>query len=96
MHSCLKVGRLELAGSCRSALCTEGTEADNRLLRSRPSLDPLRTYGNEEEYAMRKGLIGAVTAETMIPEPFRNGPRYSGVLAAAGFAALMLFGELVR
>ena len=32
----------------------------------------------------------------MIPEAFHNGPRYSGVLAAAGFAALILLGELAR
>jgi ZIP family zinc transporter len=42
------------------------------------------------------GALIAMTAETMIPEAFHNGPRYSGVLAAAGFAALMLLGELVR
>jgi ZIP family zinc transporter len=41
------------------------------------------------------GALIAMTAETMIPEAFHNGPRYSGVLAAAGFAALMLLGELV-
>jgi ZIP family zinc transporter len=35
-------------------------------------------------------------AETMIPEAFHNGPRYSGVLAAAGFAALILLGELAK
>jgi ZIP family zinc transporter len=42
------------------------------------------------------GALIAMTAETMIPEAFHNGPRYSGVLAAAGFAALILLGELVR
>jgi ZIP family zinc transporter len=42
------------------------------------------------------GALIAMAAETMIPEAFHNGPRYSGVLAAAGFAALILFGELVR
>jgi zinc transporter, ZIP family len=42
------------------------------------------------------GALIAMTAETMIPEAFHNGPRYSGVLAAAGFAALMLLGELAR
>ena len=42
------------------------------------------------------GALIAMTAETMIPEAFHNGPRYSGVLAAAGFAALMLLGELGR
>jgi hypothetical protein len=32
-----------------------------------------------------------MTAETMIPEAFHNGPRYSGVLAAAAF---IILGEL--
>jgi ZIP family zinc transporter len=38
------------------------------------------------------GALIAMAAETMIPEAFHNGPRYSGVLAAAGFAALILLG----
>jgi zinc transporter, ZIP family len=42
------------------------------------------------------GALIAMTAETMIPEAFHNGPRYSGVLAAAGFATLILLGELAR
>jgi len=42
------------------------------------------------------GALIAMAAETMIPEAFHNGPRYSGVLAAVGFAALILFSELVR
>ena len=42
------------------------------------------------------GALIAMTAETMIPEAFHNGPRYSGVLAAVGFAALILLGELAR
>ena len=42
------------------------------------------------------GALIAMTAESMIPEAFHNGPRYSGVLAAAGFAALILLGELAR
>jgi ZIP family zinc transporter len=42
------------------------------------------------------GALIAMTAETMIPEAFHNGPRYSGVLAAAGFAALIVLGELAR
>ena len=29
-----------------------------------------------------------------LPEAFHNGPRYSGVLAAVGFAALIFLGEL--
>ena len=40
------------------------------------------------------GALIAMAAETMIPEAFHNGPRYSGVLAAAGFSALILGGEL--
>jgi zinc transporter, ZIP family len=42
------------------------------------------------------GALIAMAAETMIPEAFHNGPRYSGVLAAAGFASLILLGELAR
>ena len=42
------------------------------------------------------GALIAMTAETMIPEAFHNGPRYSGVLAAAGFAAFILIAELAR
>jgi len=42
------------------------------------------------------GALIAMAAETMIPEAFHNGPRYSGVLAAAGFGALILLGELAR
>ncbi|PVE22773.1 ZIP family zinc transporter [Microvirga sp. KLBC 81] len=42
------------------------------------------------------GALIAMTAETMIPEAFHNGPRYSGVLAAAGFAALILLSEFAR
>ena len=42
------------------------------------------------------GALIAMTAETMIPEAFHHGPRFSGVLAAAGFAALILLGELAR
>jgi zinc transporter, ZIP family len=42
------------------------------------------------------GALIAMTAETMIPEVFHNGPRYSGVLAATGFAALILISELAR
>jgi zinc transporter, ZIP family len=46
--------------------------------------------------AYAAGALIAMAAETMIPEAFHNGPRYSGVLAAAGFAALILVGALVR
>jgi ZIP family zinc transporter len=42
------------------------------------------------------GALIAMTAETMIPEAFHNGPRFSGVLAGAGFAALIILGELAR
>ena len=42
------------------------------------------------------GALIAMAAETMIPEAFHNGPRYSGVLAAAGFASIILAGELAR
>jgi ZIP family zinc transporter len=42
------------------------------------------------------GALIAMTSETMIPEAFHNGPRYSGVLAAAGFAALIVLSELAR
>ena len=38
--------------------------------------------------AFGAGALIAMAAETMIPEAFHNGPRYSGVLAASGFAAL--------
>ena len=48
----------------------------------------LKAYGT--------GALIAMTAESMIPEAFHNGPRYSGVLAAAGFAVLILLGELAR
>jgi ZIP family zinc transporter len=42
------------------------------------------------------GALIAMTAESMIPEAFHNGPRYSGVFAAGGFAAFILLGELIR
>ena len=42
------------------------------------------------------GALIAMTAETMIPEAFHNGPRYSGVIAATGFAAVILLDELAR
>ena len=41
------------------------------------------------------GALIAMAAETMIPEGFHNGPCYSGVLAAVGFAALILLSEIV-
>ena len=44
--------------------------------------------------AFGAGALIAMAAETMIPEAFHNGPRYSGVLAASGFAALIFLSEL--
>ena len=41
------------------------------------------------------GLI-AMAAETMMPEAFHNGPRYSGVLAASGFAALIILNQVTK
>jgi hypothetical protein len=38
----------------------------------------------------------AMTVESRIPEAFHNARRYSGLLAAAGFEALIVFGELAR
>jgi ZIP family zinc transporter len=46
--------------------------------------------------AFGAGALLAMAAETMIPEAFHNGPRYSGVLAAAGFAALILLSTVVK
>jgi ZIP family zinc transporter len=46
--------------------------------------------------AFGAGALIAMAAETMIPEAFHNGPRYSGVLAAAGFATLILLSEFAR
>jgi zinc transporter, ZIP family len=48
----------------------------------------LKAYGG--------GALIAMTVETMVPEAFHNGPRFSGVLAAAGFASLILLGELAK
>ena len=42
------------------------------------------------------GALIAMKAESMITEAFHNGPRYSGVFAAEGFAAFILLGELIR
>ena len=46
--------------------------------------------------AFGSGALIAMAAETMIPEAFHNGPRYSGVLAASGFAGLILLSELAN
>jgi ZIP family zinc transporter len=42
------------------------------------------------------GALIAMAAETMIPEAFHGGPRYSGVIAASGFAALILLSEAAK
>ena len=39
--------------------------------------------------AFGAGALLAMTAETMIPEAFHNSPRFSGLLAAFGFEALL-------
>jgi ZIP family zinc transporter len=46
--------------------------------------------------AFGSGALIAMAAETLIPEAFHNGPRYSGVLAALGFAALILLSEVAK
>ena len=40
------------------------------------------------------GALIAMAVETIIPEAFHNGPRFSGVLAATGFAAPILIAAL--
>jgi ZIP family zinc transporter len=59
-------------------------------------LSDLGPHGTAILKAYGAGALIAMTAESMIPEAFHNGPRYSGVLAAGGFAALILLGELAR
>jgi zinc transporter, ZIP family len=59
-------------------------------------LSDLGPYATAILKAYGAGALIAMVAETMIPEGFHNGPRYSGVLAAAGFAALILVGELAK
>jgi ZIP family zinc transporter len=46
--------------------------------------------------AFGAGALIAMAAETMIPEAFHNGPRYSGVLAASGVAAPILLSEVAK
>lgn len=46
--------------------------------------------------AFGAGALLAMTAETMIPEAFHNGPRFSGLLAALGFALLLLLDAAAR
>lgn len=40
--------------------------------------------------AFGAGALIAMASETLIPEAFHNGPRYSGLVAASGFVALIL------
>lgn len=46
--------------------------------------------------ALGAGALIAMTAETMVPEAFHNGLRYSGLLAASGSAALILLSEIIK
>ncbi len=46
--------------------------------------------------AFAAGALWAMTAETMIPEAFHNGPRYSGLLAAVGFGMVLLVEASMR
>ena len=46
--------------------------------------------------AFGAGALLAMTAETMIPEAFHNSPRFSGLLAAAGFGLLLLVDATMR
>jgi ZIP family zinc transporter len=59
----------------------------------------LRDLGHEFTAVLKAfgaGALIAMAAETMIPEAFHSGPRYSGVLAASGFAALILLSEVAK
>jgi ZIP family zinc transporter len=46
--------------------------------------------------AFGAGALIAMAVETMIPEAFHNGPPFSGFLAAAGFAALIIAADFAR
>lgn len=46
--------------------------------------------------ALGAGALLAMTAETMIPEAFHNGPRFSGFLAAFGFCVALLLDAATR
>jgi ZIP family zinc transporter len=46
--------------------------------------------------AFGAGALLAMTAETMIPEAFHSSPRFSGLLAAFGFALLLLVDATTR
>ena len=59
-------------------------------------LNDLGPFATAMLKAFGAGALIAMTAETMIPEAFHNGPRYSGVLAALGFAALIVLTEVTR
>ncbi len=57
-------------------------------------LDDVGRYATALLKAYGAGALISMTSETMIPEAFHNGPRLSGVLAASGFAALILLSQL--
>jgi ZIP family zinc transporter len=40
------------------------------------------------------GALIAMVTETVIPEAVHGTPRFAGTVAATGFAALLLFGDL--
>ena len=46
--------------------------------------------------AFGAGALLAMIVETVIPEAFHNSPRFSGLLAATGFGALLLADATVR
>ena len=46
--------------------------------------------------AFGAGALLAMTVETMIPEAFHNSPRFSGLLAALGFALVLLVNAATR
>lgn len=46
--------------------------------------------------AFGAGALLTMTAETMIPEAFHDGPRFSGFLAAVGFCVVLLIGAATR
>jgi ZIP family zinc transporter len=80
-----------LSLSIGTTLCTAATTSI--AFYSFSDLDP---YATAILKAYGAGALIAMTAETMIPEAFHNGPRYSGVLAGVGFAALILLTELAK
>jgi len=46
--------------------------------------------------AFGAGALLAMVAETLLPEAAHDGPRYSGLVVALGFAALLLLGVLAK